>query len=277
MVAIQKLKVGLVAFLFLSLTGTPMVWADVGDPDSPWKRLTLKGGYFFANTDNTIRLDPTGGGSGTEIDLEDVLGLDENVDSFDVGVKWRFFDRHSISVGYFDLTRDASTAIGGTIIIGDAPPIVFGDVINTEFKWNTVSAFYTWSFLQTNKYEVGLNIGAHVTTFKFSVASTNLPMLKADSKSVTAPLPVLGLMGAYAFTPKLVLRADAGWFGIKVGEVEGSQWAVNLDLEYNMWKYMGFGIGYKFYTLDVDITEDDFKASINTTYNGFTLFLKFYL
>ena len=38
MVSIQKLKVGLVAFLFLSLTGTPMVWADasvtntIGDP-----------------------------------------------------------------------------------------------------------------------------------------------------------------------------------------------------------------------------------------------------
>jgi hypothetical protein len=44
---IKKLKVGLVAFLFLSLAGTPMVWADVGDPDSPWKRLTLKGGYLY--------------------------------------------------------------------------------------------------------------------------------------------------------------------------------------------------------------------------------------
>ncbi len=273
MVAIQKLLVGLVAFLFLSLTGTPMVWADVGDPDSPWKRLTLKGGYFFANTDSTIRLD--GATFGTEIDVEDVLGLDENVDSYDVGVKWRFFDRHSISVNYFDLTREQSTSltVGFT---WEGVPYTVGDVISTEFKWNTVAALYTWSFLQTNKYEVGLNIGAHVTTFKFAIDSALLGA-GVTTSSVTAPLPVLGLMGAYAFTPKLVLRADAGWFGIKVGEVEGSQWAVNLDLEYNMWKHVGFGVGYKFYRLDVDVTEDDLKASVESNYSGFTVFLKLYL
>ncbi len=139
-----------------------------------------------------------------------------------------------------------------------------------------MAALYTWSFLQTNKYEVGLNIGAHVTTFKFTIDSSAL-MAGLTTKAVTAPLPVLGLMGAYAFTPKLVLRADAGWFGIKVDEVSGSQWVVNLDLEYNMWKHVGFGVGYKFYNLDVDITEEFFKGSFNSTYNGATVFLKLYL
>jgi hypothetical protein len=40
MVAIQKLKVGLVAFLFLSLTGTPMVWFSQFDwnPDGLGRR-----------------------------------------------------------------------------------------------------------------------------------------------------------------------------------------------------------------------------------------------
>jgi len=273
MVAIQKLKVGLVAFLFLSLTGTPMVWADVGDPDSPWKRLTLKGGYFFASTDTTIRMD--GAGFGTEIDVDDVFGLGENIDSFDVGVRWRFFDRHSISVGYFDLTRENSTALSVSFTWDD---ILYtaSDVLSTEFIWNTVTAFYSWSFLQTNKYEVGLNIGAHVTTLKFQIDSALLGA-GAGLNSVTAPLPVLGLTGAYAFTPKLVLRADAGWFGIKVDEVSGSQWVANLDLEYNMWKHVGFGVGYRFYKLEVEITEDDFRASVNSTYNGLTVFLKLYL
>lgn len=231
-------------------------------------------GYFFVNSDTDLRLDPTGGGSGTEIDLEEILGLDENIDSFDVSVEWRFFDRHRLNVGYFDLSRDVTTAISGTINIGDT--IFFSDVLKTEFKWSTVAAAYTWSFLQTNKYEFGLSLGAHITTLKFSVASTTLAA-SVESKSVTAPLPLLGLLGAYAFTPKLVLKADAGWFGIKVGEIEGSQRTFNLDLEYNMWKHVGFGIGYKFYNLDVDITELDFKGSVNSTYNGATVFLKFYL
>jgi hypothetical protein len=266
---IQKLKVGLVAFIVLSWVGTPLAWADVGDPDSPWKRLTLKGGYFFASQDSTIRLDgPLG--NGTEIDVEDVLGLDENISSYDVGIEWRFFDRHRLTVSYFDLTRDASSSFSGTI--GDTT--FTNEVVNTEFKWNTAAAIYTWDFLQTNKYELGLSIGAHVTTFKFTVAGLGANL---ESKSVTAPLPVLGLTGAYAFTPKLIARGDFGWFGIKVGEVEGNQLALNFDLEYNMWKHVGFGVGYKFYNLDVEITEDDFKGSIDTKYNGLTVFLKLYM
>ncbi len=274
MVAIQKLKVGLVAFLFLSLTGIPMVWADVGDPDSPWKRLTLKGGYFFANSDSTIRID--GATFGTEFDVEDVLGLDENIDSYDVGVKWRFFDRHSISVNYFDLTREKSTALNATITVGDKTFLI-NDVINTEFKWNTAAAFYTWSFLQTNKYEVGATIGAHITTGKFSLASLALNLGQVETKSLTLPLPTIGLTGAYAFTPKLILTSGAGLFALKIDDIKGSQMNFDLDLEYNAWKYIGFGIGYNFYRLDVNVDEDDSIWEAKYQYHGFKVFLKFYL
>jgi hypothetical protein len=274
MISIKKLKVGLVAFLFLSLAGTPLAWADVGDPDSPWKRLTLKGGYFFATQDSTIRLDgPLG--NGTSIDVEEVLGLDENIDSYEAGIEWRFFDRHRLSVTYFDLSRDATTelTVGFT---WDDQPFSIGIPIQSEYKWNTAAAFYTWSFLQTNKYEVGLDIGAHITTLKLSVFQPTLG-LRAETKSVTAPLPILGLRGTYAFTPKLQLKVGGGWFGIKIDDVEGSQWVANFDLEYNMWKHVGFGLGYRFYNLDVDVTDDDFRAQINSRYHGLSVFLKLYL
>ncbi len=153
MVAIQKLKVGLVAFLFLSLIGIPMVWAD--DSERPWKTLTLKGGYFFSSSDTKLRID--GAGTGTTIDLEDVLGLNNNVSTYKVGVEWRFFDRHRFNVSYFDLSREATTALSATITIEDVVyPI--NDVLVTEFDWKVMTATYTWSFLQTNTYEVGFTI-----------------------------------------------------------------------------------------------------------------------
>lgn len=271
MASVQKLKVGLVAFLVLSWIGVPLAWAD-DDPDRPWKTLTLKGGYFFSNSNTDVRLD--GANFGTEIDLENVLGLDKFVDTFEVGAQWRFFDRHRFNVSYFDLSREGSAFVSGSLDFGNGP-IVFNTVVNTEFDWKVFAATYTWSFLQTNTYEVGFTIGANITKLKLGVET--LAGLIAAAENATVPLPVLGLSAAYAFTPKLQLKAGGGWFGIKIGDVDGSQWLFNLDLEYNAWKYVGFGVGYRFYRIDVGVTDEDFRGDIRYDYHGFQAFLKLYL
>ena len=185
---------------------------------------------------------------------------------------------HRINFSYFDLSRSATNVLTTTITIPGAPgsPFLVTDTVLTTFDWETFVASYTWSFLQTNTYELGFTIGANITTLKFGIASLGLGT-GATSKPATVPLPVLGLSGAYAFTPKLILRSDFGWFGLKVGDVDGSQWIFNLDLEYNMWKHVGFGIGYNFYRLDVEVTDSGFNGKAQYDYNGGKVFVKFYL
>jgi hypothetical protein len=277
MVTFQKLTVGLVAFLFLSWAGTPLVWAD--DTERPWKTFTIKVGGYFPIQDTELQLTgKLGLGFGTKIDLEDRLYLKKEMATFRIDAEWRFFPRHRINISYFDLSRDAINAISANIILDpDEPPFIANDIIGSKFDWETYVASYTWSFLQTNKYEVGATIGAHITTLKLELSSLALNLGQVSSKAVTIPLPVLGLTGAYAFTPKLVLRSDVGVFALKIGEVEGSQVNFNLDLEYNAWKYIGFGIGYNFYRLDVDVDDDDALWEAKYQYHGIKVFLKFYL
>jgi len=279
MVAIQKLKVGLVALLFLSCAGTPLAWADVGDPDSPWKRLTLKAGWYYPIQDTNVGLDGQGPlGLGTVINLEDDLSLDEDLSSYRIDAKWRFFDRHALNFSYFDLSRDSTTTLNKTITIPTTPPTVFpiNASIDSLWDWKVYAASYTWSFLQTNKYEVGLDIGLYVADIALGIR-TNPNGLVSELEAVTAPLPVLGLTGGYAFTQKLVLRSNVGGFYLAIDDFEGYVINFDLDLEYNAWKYMGFGIGYNFCTLDLDIEADKFHGSADYTYHGFKVFLKLYL
>jgi hypothetical protein len=276
MVSIQKLKVGLVAFLFLSCAGTPLAWADVGDPDSPWKRLTLKAGWYYPIQDTNIRLDGTGPfGLGTEIDLEDDLDLKEDVTSYRIDAEWRFFDRHRLNFSFFDLSRDATSTLNKQITIPGGPTFGIGATVESLWDWKVYAASYTWSFLQTNKYEVGLNIGFHITDIALGIRTLN--GLISELEAVTAPLPVFGLTGAYAFTPKLILRSNVGAFYLAIDDFEGSLVNFDLDLEYNMWKYMGFGIGYNFFRMDLDVEADNFRGTAKYQYNGFKVFLKFYL
>jgi hypothetical protein len=276
MVSVQKLKVGLVALLFLSCAGTPLVWAGVGDPDSPWKRLTLKGGWYFPIQDTNVRLDGTGPfGLGAELDLEDDLDLKEDVSSYRIDAEWRFFDRHRLNFSFFDLSREATTTLKRDINIPGDPPFLTGFTVESLWDWKVYAFSYTWSFLQTNKYEVGLNIGAQITDIAIGIRTLN--GLVSELEAVTAPLPVFGLTGAYAFTQKLILRSNAGFFYLKIDDFKGSLINFDLDLEYNMWKYMGFGIGYNFFRLDLDVKADNFRGTAYYQYNGFKAFIKFYL
>ena len=276
MVSFQKLTFGLVAFIFLSWSGTPLVWAE--EAESPWKTFTIKLGGYVPLQDTNVRLDGTGPfGLGTKIDLEDDLELDEDVFSYRIDAEWRFFDRHRLNFSFFDLSREATSTLNKTITIPTTPPKVFpiGAAVDSLWDWKVYAASYSWFFLHTNKYEVGLDIGVHITDIALGIRTLN--GLVEELESVTAPLPVLGLSGAYAFTPKLVLRSNAGIFALKIDEFEGSLVNFDLDLEYNAWKYMGFGIGYNFFTMDLDVEADNFKGSTDYTYHGFKVFLKFYL
>jgi len=275
MVAIQKLKVGLVALLFFSCAGTPLVWAD--DSERPWKTFTIKLGGYVPLYDTNIRVEGTGGlGLGTEIDLENDLNLDEDLFSYRIDAQWRFFDRHRLNFSFFDLTRDATTLLGRDVTIDDKT-FFLGTTIASEWEHKVYVASYTWSFLQTNKYEVGLNIGAHITRLKLQVKGLGPLGLTAKVEGITLPLPVVGLTGAYAFTPKLVLKPAAGVFYLKIDEWEGSLVNIDLDLEYNAWKYVGFGIGYNYFRINIDLEADKFHGSAEYEYHGFKFFLKFYL
>ena len=273
MISIQKLRLGLVAFLFLGWAGTPLVWAD--DSESPWKTFTIKGGVFVPLNDTNLRLNGTGTlNLGTEINLEKDLNLDDEVFSYRIDAEWRFFSRHRLNFSFYDLGRDSTGTLTRTINIGDKT-FTFDTDVDVLWDWKVYAASYTWSFLQTNKYEVGLNIGAHITDIKLGVRAQN--GLIEEIEEATVPLPVLGLTGAYAFTPKLVLRSNAGVFALKIDKYDGALVNFDLDLEYNLWKYVGFGIGYNFFTMDLEVEEDNFNGKVDYTYHGFKLFLKFYL
>ena len=273
MISIRKFIVGFLGILILNCTVTPLAWAD---SESPWKTFSIKAGGYLPLQDTNVRVDGTGGlGLGTELDFENDLNLDEEVFSYRIDAQWRFFDRHSLNFSFFDLSRDATTLVGRDITIGDTT-FFLGTNINTQWDYKVYAASYTWSFLQTNTYEVGLNIGFHITDIELGINALG-GIVASELDAVTLPLPVIGLTGAYAFTPKLVLRSNAGFFYLEIDEFEGSLVNIDLDLEYNVWKYMGFGIGYNYFGLNIDVAADNFHGSAEYSYHGFKAFIRFYL
>ncbi len=204
----------LFALLLLCVVSLPN-YTQAGDWINPGEEtLTISGGVFLPNFDTSARVD-TSLGIGTEINLQDDLGLSSDETTFWGDVSWRFARKHRLTVAYFGFTRDASAVANKELNIGDETFPV-GASLSTEFKLQIVPIAYSYSFMNEEKYEFGASLGLHWYTIDFSVlGSASLNNQDADfsvSANGNAPMPLLGLFFDYHFTPQVVGRSERAVF-----------------------------------------------------------------
>ncbi len=245
-------------------------WIKQGDE---W--LTVSAGVFLSKIDSTARVDSSSLGVGTDVDLEDDLGLNEDETTFWGNVTWRFAENHRISAGYFQFKRDAGATAKGDLQIGDE---IFpaGASLSTEFKLEVVPITYTYSFMKEDKYEFGGSIGLHWNTMNFDVGrSASLGGADADANvnaDATAPMPLFGLLFDYHFTPKWTVGTHGEIFFIDINNdnFSFSGTITNLRLHTEYWFFNNFGIGaaINWFALDVDVDDSDWKGEMDYQYWG---------
>jgi hypothetical protein len=243
------------------------------DSERPWKRLSVSLGGFFTDIDTKVRQDSKTTGTGTEINVEDELGVDSSTTVFRADAFWRFFRRHRFDFSYYDLQRDARAALDSDIDFGDVQ-FPAGTAVESVYNIRVFKGVYTFSFIQNQRFDVGASLGVHLTDVELGITAAGLR--EEDVDDFLAPLPVVGLRGAYAITPKFFLKASVDYFFIEIDSFEGRLIDANVSLEYNLFKYVGAGIGYNYFNLDVDIDTSDYLGNTELEYQGFQFFVKFY-
>jgi len=236
--------------------------------------LTISGGVFLPSFGTSGRVDTTLG-IGTEIDLEDDLGLTSDETTLWGDVTWRFARKHRLSAAYFSFTRDANAVANEELTIGDETFPV-GASLSTEFKLQIVPIAYSYSFMNREKYEFGASLGLHWYTMDFSVAgsaSLNDEDLN-DSVSVdaNAPMPLLGLFFDYHFTPKWSAGFHGQFFALDLNDdtfsFSGTVTNLRLSTEYWVFNHVGLGVALNWFKLDVDIDDSDWVGSVEYEYWG---------
>ena len=100
------------------------------------------------------------------------------------------------------------------------------------------------------------------------------PILDVEVAIVTAPLPVAGMAGARRIGEKWTLIGRGQAFFLEVGDVEGSITHSSVYLEYDPFGHFGFGIGYDWFDVDVDVSDSQWYGHANIRFNGPMVFLK---
>ena len=211
------------------------------------------------------------------VDLEAVLGFEDQITtwSFDAFYRVSKNMRHTVRISYVDYSRDAYTAVEGTIPILDVE--FLGDVASS-FGNQVGAVTYQYSFTNTNKTEAGISAGFGF--YKYSLAISGRYILDNDpsleefgsrSESVLAPVPIVGFFINYAFLPNLILDLRTSFMDLEIGAHDGQLFNTNVNLTWYFSRNFGLGLGLAGSNVIYENTGGDNRIKVDLRQTSLTL------
>ena len=243
-------------------------------PDHPALRdkfyFTL--GAYFPRTTTSAELGSRTG-VGANIDFENTLGMKESKDVPMAMARWRTSNRWRIEAEYFQLNRSGDKIVDRTINWGDQTFPVNSEV-SSKFNFSDLRLSAGYSFFRTKDKEVGVGLGLHVAGYDAALSGNfNGAPIGSQSEKVTAPLPVLSFYGQFALTDRWAVGGRMDRFALKYGKYSGNLTGIGLDVMYQPFKNVGFGIGSRALALKVSAEDAGRTAEFKQTFQGPTLYV----
>lgn len=232
-------------------------------------RWTLNLGVYAPNVNTTFRLNGTGGLIGTEVNAEEDLGLRERnyMPAFLASV--RLGERWKLEFEYLSLERENSQSLSRTISWGDNTYTI-GTTVNSSFNTDIYRLSVGYSFVKDGQKEFGAVLGLHATDL---LARINAAAVGTEEGDVLAPLPTIGIYGAYAPTPRWLISGRVDIFSLAYEEFDGSLTNVTLGVDYRLWRNLGLGLAWRYIDYDLSVTEPSFTGAVNYSFSGPLLYL----
>ncbi len=249
---------------------SPAVLAD-DSPNVLTDPFQLSLGTFIVNTDTKVRLNGKTD-IGDKIDWENTFGGGD-VNRFRIDGQWRFADRHKVRFLWFNSAVSRSKTLEEDIEWGGEVFPVTAKV-KSEFNFDVYELAYEYAFMRRDTYELAGTIGLHYTDLSLALAakaSASNGALEGDIRkegSVGAPLPVIGLRGLWQLPHNFWIDAQAQFFALSIDEYDGSLIDYKVMATWQPKKWLGIGLGYNQFGVDVDINKESFRGTLDWTYKG---------
>jgi hypothetical protein len=221
-------------------------------------------GAYRPKVDTTAFLNSSTGARGTQLSFEDDLGFDDSKTMPAFLASVRLGERWKIEFEYLSLSRDSSRAINRTINWGDRTYAI-GTVVSSDFDSDIYRLSAGYSFIKDGQKELGVTLGFHVTDFSLGLAATGVGAQRGDA---VAPLPTIGLYGAYAFDSKWLLSGRLDYFSLNYGDYDGSLVNVSAGVDYRFTRNFGIGVAYRYIDYDVTVTKSKFNGGVEYKFSG---------
>lgn len=153
------------AVFLTTLMTAPVTAVFAAEMPGHWKRAELSVGAYLVTFGSDLRVDSNDLGIGTDLNLEDELDLEDELVAFRVDGYSRFFNRHRLQLGYYDLSRDGERTLDQQIEFGDEVFDV-GVTVESDFDFRVAKLGYVYSILQNDQWDAGLSLGITAIQFR---------------------------------------------------------------------------------------------------------------
>ena len=256
--------------------GAVLMWAGMTAAQAEDVNLITTRGYvslgtFLNNSDFQIKLNGDTA-EGSDVNWKSEFG-DKDVSRFRLDGLWRINERHHVRFMYTDYSRKATRTIDHDIEWQDDLIPVNAEV-TAEQSFSIFEAAYEYAFMHSDKFELVGTAGLHYTTLKASLKATvdagggGGTVEVGGPASVDMPLPVIGARAMWRFGGNFYFDAQAQYFALAIDQVDGSIINYRAAFTWQPKKYIGVGIGYDSFNINVDVTKPRFSGSMDWTYSG---------
>jgi hypothetical protein len=227
----------------------PLAHAD--DYLSPTdERVRLSLGVDRVSNTTNMRLDPSGGLPGTDLNAERDLGLDSSdlLPKFQAMV--RVGERHRLRFDYFSLDRTGQTTLTTPIVFRNAV-LQVGDPVETKMSLRSLGISYEYSFIHRQKFELAASFGINDTDLSVRARVTTQTRHVNETEDQAGPLPTIGLDSTYVLSKRFYVDARAQYFRAAVDHLTGTVSFYEAAALYRLRPNISFALGYIASRLDV--------------------------
>ena len=204
-------------------------------------RFALRVSYFMPTLDTFLRLDRTTGQAGTELRVENDLGLDDKANMARMEMIFRLREKNRLRVDYFKTTRYGDKVLNKTIAFGDQTFLVT-DRAQTSIDYRALGLTYTRSVLYFDRFELGLGLGISLLEVhaKGEVVARNV----REKEDGVAPYPTIALDSTWRISKRWSFNARAQTLTAHLSDFTGSLSDYHGDIQYRWRRNFAFGLGY---------------------------------
>ena len=225
------------------------------------------GTFYAAKVNTTAQLNSQTLGVGAVVDFQNTLGIPETAWGPDAEFRWRMSEHWRLEVNYFWIGQTGSKSLDADIQWGD---VIYnkGTQVNSKYGFSDLRTSVGYSFYKTSDKELGIGLGLHVLAWQASIGT---PTQGTEGGNVLAPLPVISIYGGFALNEQWSVGARLDEFSLTYQQYHGGITVLGLNLLYQPFRHVGFGVGYTGIFLNFSATSSglgSFQGKLNQNVQG---------
>jgi len=219
-----------------------------------------------------VRVDPDSG-EGTEIDIEDNLGIGSTTLQPRLALRWRPGRRHEIEGGYQWAKRSGETVLQDTIVFRDTT-YAAGLRVNTTSGTSQMFLTYRYAFKAKERTQIGAGLGLGIIYLRNDISAiAGATTGGADTAIVeysreggfNGPSGSLGFYGRWQLGDQWYLESDLRGIYAKIDNIKAKVVELGAAGRYFLSDKIGLELGYNLGFYGVDITGTKNFAGIERT------------